>query len=270
MVGPMLLVGLVHDLDFVEVFAGQGNMTKAFLALGMAAEQFETLEGPGQDLTTLNGLCAVIIMVLRVKEGGLVWLAPPCNLFSWMSSSVHKRSKLNPRGNLSLPTVRRSNKIARIAAGLVRLAHALKVRVAVENPRNSGLFRYHPMKKALQMCRAEKNLTWLGPFGCPIPKPLELHGNARFLPRLVRSKPCMMDFNADDYYDVSLTGEVTGKRKLQETAVYPVAFGQAVAERYLASRPFILQELQQENNQNSTDEPSDSEGSMDLEPEPAQ
>jgi hypothetical protein len=264
MVAPMLAAGLVRDLDFLEVFAGQGNMTKAFIAMGMMAAQFETVHGPGQDLTTVDGLCAVIILVLRVKEGGLVWLAPPCNLFSWMSSSVHKRTKLNPAGNIHLPSVRRSNKIARIAAGLVRLAYALKVRVAVENPHNSGLFRYHPMKKALEICGAQKHFTWLGAFGCPIPKPLDIWGNARFLPRLVRRKPTNV-YDAASYYEVTITGDVNGKRKLQETAVYPMAFGEFVAECYLASRPNILQELQLQATLYSTDETSDSEASVELE-----
>ena len=264
MVAPMLAAGLVRDLDFLEVFAGMGNMTKAFIAMGMMAEQFEKVHGQGQDLTTVDGLCAVIILVLRVKEGGLVWLAPPCNMFSWMSSSVHKRTKLNPGGNTQLASVRRSNTITRVAAGLVRLAYALKVRVAVENPHNSGLFRYRPMKKALEICRAQKVLTWLGAFGCPIPKPLDIWGNARFLPRLVRTKPDIV-YDPEPFYEVTITGDVNGKRKLQETAVYPLAFGEAVAERYLASRPFILQELQQEATLISTDETSDSEGSLELE-----
>jgi hypothetical protein len=80
----------------------------------------------------------------------------------------------------------------------------------------------------------------------------------------VRRKPTNV-YDAASYYEVTITGDVNGKRKLQETAVYPMAFGEFVAECYLASRPNILQELQLQATLYSTDETSDSEASVELE-----
>ena len=54
-----------------------------------------------QDLTTLAGFLGLIKRALRLKPGGLLWLANPCHMHVWMSSSVHQRGPERPWGDVS-------------------------------------------------------------------------------------------------------------------------------------------------------------------------
>jgi hypothetical protein len=121
---------------------------------------------------------SIVSTIFHSEDGGLLWAAPCCKIFSFMSSSVHCRTKANPNGDLSNPKVRQGNKIAKLTAAILRLAAIRGVRIAVENPRNSAVFQLKPMKKCLKMVKANPVLVWLGAYGCEIPKPLHIWGNA--------------------------------------------------------------------------------------------
>jgi len=78
-----------------------------------------------------------------------------------------------------------------------------------------------------------------------IPKPLQLVGNARFLPRLrqfqTRNRPTQ-----NDAYTIDPDGRVTGRSGLSQTGAYPTSFGTFVEQCYTRSRPIILREVSQE------------------------
>ena len=57
-----------------------------------------------QDLTTTPGLFSLIKKCLRLKPGALLWLANPCHMHVWMSSSVHQRGPDQPWGDVSKPS----------------------------------------------------------------------------------------------------------------------------------------------------------------------
>lgn len=188
-----LLQGLQHqqlsrDLDLVEVFAGKAAITRAFARAGLASRAFDLENSDKENILHMDGLMRALSLVLRLKVGGLLWAAPPCQMWTWMSSSVHRRTKSNPRGNRSLPKVREANNIARITAGLIKLAVSRQVRVFVENP-GPRLFAYPPMQRALAYAKASCYITHLGAFGLTLPKPICLWSNARFAPRLQRPRP---------------------------------------------------------------------------------
>lgn len=188
-----LLQGLQHqqlprDLDFVEIFAGKAAITRAFARAGLASRAFDIVNSEKENILHVDGLMRALSLVLRLKVGGLLWAAPPCQMWTWMSSSVHRRTKRNPRGDRSLSSVREANNIARITAGLVKLAVSRKARVCVENP-GPRIFSYPPMRRALAYARASCYITYLGAFGLTLPKPITLWSNARFAPRLQRPKP---------------------------------------------------------------------------------
>ncbi len=131
---------------------------------------------------------------------------------------------------------------AHIVGALMRLARARFVRVVLEQPQDSCMFHYGPIKKALRMISADKILTFLSAFNpervAMIPKPLRLFGTPRWLPALRRFKPKgrpEVRPGAADTYTVSSTGQVTGGAGLAASAAYTQAFGEAVCAAFRRS-----------------------------------
>ena len=87
-------------------------------------------------------------LVLQIMPGGLLFAAPPCSSYCWLSASRHKRTKRNPLGNQKLKWVRSHNTIACRFSLLVALALARRVHLFVEHPRGSCI-HHVPFIKAL-------------------------------------------------------------------------------------------------------------------------
>ena len=86
--------------------------------------------------------------------------------------------------------------------------------------------------------------TWLGAFGGPIPKQLQLWGNCRFLPVLRRQKPeSDLPATLDHYYVRDFIGSVTGMPGLEGTAAYTPEFAHALLSGYMRSLPTMRAEL---------------------------
>ena len=130
----------------------QLSMQAAAAELGLAFAKFDKNMGNQYDALTATGVIMIAEMILRIKEGGLFVLGPPCSLWVFFSSSVHQRTKHNIHGNIHNPLIRRSNHLARVVAGLIRLAVHRKVHFIIEQPVDSQLFSFpaiaRTMKKA--------------------------------------------------------------------------------------------------------------------------
>lgn len=93
-----------RDLDVVEVFSGVASIVTAARSEGMHAEPFDKnrvlgrTNVPGQfaeDVTTEAGFLNCVRLVLRVRVGGLVTLAPECSSFVNINKAGHKRGPGN-------------------------------------------------------------------------------------------------------------------------------------------------------------------------------
>ena len=82
-----------RNIDGVEVFAGVQSVVCAARTKGFKLLPFDILIAKEHDLTTTAGLKLVLESVFAIKEHGLVWLAPVCSSWVWMSRSNTKRSK---------------------------------------------------------------------------------------------------------------------------------------------------------------------------------
>lgn len=261
-----------RDVDLVEVFSGRGQLAAAFRDGNYQVATFDIVDNPQQDATTLQGIFYLIILILRVVPGGLVWLAPPCQLWTFMASSVHKRTRSAPAGDTSNTKVREANQIARVVAAVILLAHSRGARVFVEQPRGSHLFRYKYVARAFhhialsQRRRApwRRVITYMGAFGGPLVKPLEIWTTARFGQRLARLAPePPPEMQRSQYYTVVGSKSVTGKKKLAESGHYTRAFGEAVLQYYILSKAAIAAEVAAEAQQPFLAYPSD-ESDMEL------
>ena len=84
--------------------------------------------------------------MLRLKIGGLLWLAPVCSSFCWLSLSQTKRSPENDfRGDQTNENVREGNRGAEVATFLFVLAWARSAEACLENPPGSKIWKYPPL-----------------------------------------------------------------------------------------------------------------------------
>ena len=274
-----------RDLDCVELFSGQGELHKAFARAGYRARGFDVRQHPDEDICRLAGLHAAAALVRRLRPGGLLWLAPPCSSWVWISSSWHKRTPQQPWGRSGIPEIRSANSAAVAVGALMRLGASRGAQVFLEQPKDSVMHHCPPIAKAIAMTRCASVLTHLGAFGGPIPKPLRLWSNCRLLGSLRRDLPRgpwhggsappggdsaqqggsapatpwrqrggsapATSRRSHPYYTVDVFGAVTGRPALAETAAYTVQFGETVAANYTRSLPRILEQLQWQDSFNS-------------------
>lgn len=234
-----------RDLDAAEIFAGCCSIHKGFITEGFQSRPFDVCLDPTQDICSVLGFVTAVELLLRVKRGGLAWFAPQCSLWVWISSSVHKRSSTNNfYGDSNHAGTKQASMMGHLVAGLVRLCHSRGVFFILEQPRNSRLIKFPPIRKALKMTGAKVIVTWLKAFDddFPIAKPIELHGTARFMPMLKRDQP---NASGDhECYRKDFEGSVTGSSLLTHTQTYPKAFGVAVAQAFSRSRVKMLREAE--------------------------
>ena len=76
-----------RDLDVVELWSGAGHIAGAARESGHVAAEFDIERIPGhtnvagptsEDITTKGGFRRALRLVLRLRAGGLLWMAPLC------------------------------------------------------------------------------------------------------------------------------------------------------------------------------------------------
>ena len=224
-----------QTLDALEVFCGQGQLLRALRHYGLNAEGFDHRNSLGQDICTLHGFLLLCLLVLSVAEGGLVWFAPPCSSWAFLSHSSHKRLSLNNfHGNLESNAVLQANHLACWVSAFIRLAISRGLEVVVEQPTDSCLFKFPAMAKAVSTFGGLSVQTYLGSFcdSFPCPKPLHLKSSNRWILDLYRNKPFDLQANSG-VYTRGPGNSVTGGPDLANTAAYPFEFGLAALTLYL-------------------------------------
>ena len=98
-----------RDLERVELFAGVGAVATVAAELGLRRMTYDIKRIPGiaetsEDITTPEGFRTATTLVMRLTTGALLWLAPVCASWVFMTSVKRKRSSKNSyEGNCSYP-----------------------------------------------------------------------------------------------------------------------------------------------------------------------
>ena len=158
-------IRVLRNLDVVELFAGSARLTEAARHAGLHAVAVDRQYGKHMDLLTDEGWMVFTFAVLRLRPGGLLWLAPQCSTWVW------------PGGK----------EMNRRVAFLCLLAGLLGVQWIIEQPLSSLWFGAPSMKNCLT-AGAKKVLTWLKGFGHPMAKPTILWGTPAWIKSLARLK----------------------------------------------------------------------------------
>ena len=149
-IGEFLDVAVERDISVLEFWAGVGAIAGCAEERGLVAHAIEKEAAPLDhrlDLLSAIGFLHAVALVLRLKIGGLLWLAPVCSSFCWLSLSQTKRSPENDfRGDQTKENVREGNFGAEVASFFFVLAWARSAEVCLENPPGSKLWKYPPLK----------------------------------------------------------------------------------------------------------------------------
>lgn len=218
-------------LDFVEFFAGNAALSKELLRKQLRGASFDYLYGSSHDVLTASGLRLYIEALGSLREKGLSWLATQCSSYVVLCRATTMRFPSNDfLGNLSNPRVVEGNSLGLLSALLYFLAWVSLSCPVLEQPLNSCLPETPAWKYLLRWTKAICTTTYLGSFGGPSQKPLQLwHSRMEFV-ALSRPRPTWLGAAAESL--VTRDGaKFTGRRdQLIESEHYTVQFGRAVAD----------------------------------------
>ena len=148
-IGEFLDVAVERDVSVLEFWAGVGSVAGSAAERSLVTYAIEKDAAPHDakfDLLSAIGFLNAVALVLRLKIGGLLWLAPFCSSFCWLSLSQTKRSPENDyRGDQTNENVREGNRGAEVATFLFVLAWARCAEACLENPPGSKIWKYPPL-----------------------------------------------------------------------------------------------------------------------------
>ena len=224
-----------RDLDVLELWSGVGSIAAAALEKKFTAETMEL--NNGQDLSTKEGFAEAQNKVLRLGEGGLLWMGLPCSSFVFLNSSNCKRNLYNGyKGDTNYPPVKLGNLFANEAKFLAELAFKRNVQVVIENPPSSCLWSYYPEKfmnelgctAVVYRCRFDDS----APPGNKLWKQYKFAGTDPWVCRLHLGCDCNNTHSKLTYKDKN--GGVCGNQALlTDSAAYPKRLGRAVIEAWM-------------------------------------
>ena len=135
-----------RDLDVAEIFTTAQSVVLAGGAAGYRAEGYD-LGLPGcASATTEAGFHQILRLVMRLRVGGLLCVAPCCKSFVFAPRRWTCRSAANVVGDTSRPMVRDGNLMANIAMFIYSLAILRGAEALLENPSGSMIFRSGPLR----------------------------------------------------------------------------------------------------------------------------
>ena len=130
-----------RDLEVVEVFTTAPSVVSAARAAGCSAEPYDILVPGCASALTKDGFQQILRLVLRLRVGGLLCLAPCCKSFIFAPRRWTCRTALNVTGDTSRGMVRDGNLMAHISMFMFCLAVLRGAEALLENPAGSMIFR---------------------------------------------------------------------------------------------------------------------------------
>ena len=235
-VGPS--APLLHGL---EVFSGEGHLSAACKKIVGPWSTFERNDNDSEDIMREEGVLILLGRLLRVRRGGIVWLGTPCQSWIALSRSFSMRTSLSPQGPIDalctpkqLSYLKEHNAMGYISSLILRTAFMLGIHFCLEKPVSSLLFKFAPMKDALQETGAASYHFHMESLNGESPKPLRVLGTAPCLKTFIevtqiRQKLCKKPA-AQRLVKRDAAGGYTGVAKhLKQSSAYTPCMGVAFA-----------------------------------------
>ena len=220
-------------LDFIEYYAGSGELSRAAIGHGLCGLAFDVMYSPDHDALTPEGLRLYLAALAGTKPGALIWHGTPCSSFVVLCRSVSLRDECNDyAGDESRLFVRVGNGLAAVTALTSFLADLVGAVPVLEQPLNSCLPMYSLMNCILTFLRCRKFSTYLGAFEGPTLKPLQLLSTSLLTMKMCRQKPEAWQFDGNGLVTRDSKGFTGRKMELKCSEAYTPAFARAVLETF--------------------------------------
>jgi hypothetical protein len=222
-----------RDLDSVELFAGQMQITRHMIKSGWRSVSYDKAYhgDESEDLCTMLGFENALRLVLRLRPHGSLWAAPVCSTWGFIGRSGTGRSASNAMGDNSVPRTRYANRMVVLTTMLMLLAYIRNAHVWIEQPSSSLMPVFSPLKEFLDFACGYSVTTFLQAFGSKSLKPLCIRCSAEEVMRLRRQRPHVRGENLATTKGTMVTGK---RKQLRESQAYPPLFGKAVSEAMTA------------------------------------
>jgi hypothetical protein len=231
------LFGAPETINSVELFAGCQSITNGVKAFGHSACALDiSTISPNDDMNTSVGFLRSVMYVLGLNKNGLLWAAPPCSSWIFLTRYSTGRNQENPMGDDTEYVQKANQQVSRVLL-LCMVSMVLSAAVFMAEQPASSICDQHARWSQLQICLGDSLLTrtfmWMQPYGGSSPKgtyiynnlPLEL-SNDLFLPLDGGVEREVETYNS--YVDAAGKRRVTGSRDLTSTQAYPQKFGRKV------------------------------------------
>ncbi len=223
--------------DFIESFAGEKSVSRALRGLGYRGYSLDVRSSRTHDVLTPEGVHLLLLQVLRLRRGGVLWCAPPCSSWIFMSRGSTGRTPDEPWGNVA------SKYILAQDALVERLVLALEICTLrgawwiIEQPANAIMWLYPAVRERMARHQVKPLRLEMGAYGGSSRKPTHLVGTAPYLPSLQRSctgpeREALRSYGvrtAHTYTDSKGRKRCAGSKDLKATQAYPDGFGSAHA-----------------------------------------
>ena len=225
---------------FVEIFAGQGNLSRELLRGGWEGLAMDLMYSADHDVRSVRGFRMAINALCEMHNEGLVWFGTPCSSFVKLCKfSTGRNITNNWMGKVDeSPAAQQGNELMYVTLLLTMLASLNGNRWVIEQPCSSCLFDIPIVSRVMQLTQAYRVKTYGGAFGQPTLKPLQLWSNYVHINALSREFP---DYAIGNDGCVDRDGDkFTGRPDdLQMSEVYTPEFGRAVESNMMRgiSRP---------------------------------
>ena len=223
-------------LDFLEIFAGHGAVHRALLALGYHGRAMDLNYTKSHDVLTPVGLLCLLRTVLDLRPGAILWAAPPCSSWVFLSRSSTGRDQ-HALGDFGSRAVVAQNALAERLVLALEMATVRGAWWIIEQPQSSCLWRYPAMQGMMKRQGLQPWTLDMGAFGGTSQKPTHLVGTAPYLARLARrcSPEEKLRLRIEGVQTTTRWLDPDGKKRCQGTAelkgtqAYPEGWGAAHA-----------------------------------------
>ena len=218
----------------IEFFSGVGLLTLAHVELNLRCARFDILYGEAHDCLKSDGARAYLDALAYTTDKGLCWFGTQCSSFLGLCRGQSNRRESNGWvGDELRPFVSKGNGMMRLTSLCFFIAWATGATPSLEQPTESSLCRVRPMRTVLEFIpNVRRTTTWLGAFGSPSPKPIQVwHCNEKFV-ALKQRRPDSVKMSVRLCTEHKREGKrkYSGNKKLlRDSAAYPRDFGRAVA-----------------------------------------
>ena len=236
-----------RNLHGFEMFMGKGAITKNCNEVDVYFMGMDYEYNEEHDVLQLRGLHEALLTLMKVKEGGLVWLATPCSSWVWVGrhGTGRKVSEGQVGGDISQQRIVVANLLVGVTTLLACIAWLRGCDFAIENPSGSWVCQMEPLKSFVSyVCGSLKPRasSCMALYGATSLKRLNFWGTWWGMDQFHQGTPdTQLNGEPLEKLTTNEGGWVNGKRKeLTESSAYPDSFGKHVAHIMKIKEPMSM------------------------------